>query len=255
VETAAAIEAALIGTAAQFPAALDAKHVILLFKLATEGSLDYTDPLTGVKAQLSMNDTVSALLPVAPGTLWNQAAATGLAQLELLSEEYRAVHGYKPPILVAHYDDLRNLAAQTATRAQLAAMMGTDAANNANLYIPVNYDRNSYQLEDGMLLDAIRARCGAVDVYVFDSKYSENDKAGALPDKMFLPKGYIMFGEPGMGERARLPFKENRWTPGIFTLTEEINKAPLSERVVGMTAGVPFIADGRKICAQRINAA
>jgi hypothetical protein len=252
VATANAIEEHILGVAAQMPVAIDAKHLILLMHAATKGSYTYTDPLTGLDVEMTFNDTVAAHLPVAPGTLWNNAGATGLAQLETLAEAYRATRGVKPRILLMHYAELKDLSEQTATKAQIAAKMGTDSTNNANLYVECNYSPTTYEVEPGMLLDAIRARVGPVRVFVFDAKFTEENKAGVKTDQYFLPMGYVMFAQPGMGERARLPFKENNWSAGVRTLTEEINRMPLQERMAAMTAGVPFIPDGRDICAQPV---
>lgn len=252
--TANAIQDHILGQAGMMPIALDAKHLILLMHAATKGNFTYTDPLTGLEVKMTFNDTVPAQLPAAPGTLWNNIAATGLVQLEVLAEAYRATNGTKPPILLIHYDELKDLSEQTATRAQLAAAIGTDSTNNANLYIPTNYSPSTYELEPGFLLDAIRARTNVQKVCVFDAKFTEEDKNGDKADDYFLPQGYIMFGSPMMGERARLPFKENNWNPGVRTLVEEINRMPKQESLKAMVAGVPFIPDGRKICAQPVGA-
>ena len=254
VATANALEDHIIGVAGQMPIALDAKHLILLMHGATKGTYTYTDPLTTLEVVMTFNDTVAAHLPAAPATLWNDVGATGLAHLEGLAEAYRNTRGVKPRILLMHYDELKDLSEQTATKAQIAAKMGTDSTNNANLYVEANYNPNTYEVEPGMLLDAIRARVGPVRVYVFDAKYTEEDKDGNKTDDYFLPKGYIMFANPGMGERARLPFKERDWNAGVRVLTEEISKMPKQERIAAMTAGVPFIPDGRDICAQPVGA-
>jgi hypothetical protein len=253
--TARAIEEHILGRAASMPVALDAKHLILLMHAATKGTYTYTDPLTNLEVEMTFNDTVAAHLPAAPGTLWNNIAATGLVHLETLAEAYRATRGIKPRILFMHYDELKDLSEQTATKAQIAAKLGTDVGQNANLYIECNYNPNTYELEPGLLLDAIRARVGPVQVYVFDAKYSEEDLNGVKTDEYFLPKGYIMFAKPALGERARLPFKENNWAAGVRVLTEEIRRMPLTERLAAMTAGVPFIPDGRDICAQQVGVA
>jgi hypothetical protein len=236
------------------PTAIDAKHLILMFQIACLGSLTYTDPLTGVQAQLSLTDTVSAHLPAAPGTLWNDTAATGLAQMESICEAYRSTLGLKPPMVFLHYDEIKDLSQQTATREQIAARMATDSALAGDLYIPCNYDPNTYELQEGMLLDAIRDRCGPIRVVVFDAKYSEEASDGTVTEKYFLPQGYMMFAKPMLGEKARLPFKENGWQSGVITDVEEISKYPLQERIVGMTAGVPFFKDGRYIAAQQVGA-
>ena len=252
--TAQAIEDHIIGQAGMMPVALDAKHLILLMHAATKGTYTYIDPLTELEVEMTFNDTVSAQLPPAPGTLWDDIAATGLAHLETLAEAYRVTNGTKPPILLIHYTELKDLSEQTATRAQLAAALGTDSTNNANLYVPCNYNPDTYELEPGFLLDAIRDRTNVQKVCVFDAKYTEESKAGATTDDYFLPEGYIMFGSPMMGERARLPFKENNWNPGVRVMTERVNEMPLQESLKAMIAGVPFIPDGRKICAQPVGA-
>jgi hypothetical protein len=253
--TATALEEHIIGTAAALPTAIDAKHLILMFLMGCHGSLTYTDPLTGVRAGLNLTDTVGAHLPTAPGTLWDNPAATGLTHIENICEAYRSTLGIKPPMVFMHYDELKDLSQQTATRAQIAARMGTDAGLSDDLYIPVSYDPNTYELNEGMLLDAIRDRAGPIRVIVFDAKYSEEDREGNITERFFLPKGFMMFARPGLGEKARLPFKENAWQPGVSVITEEISKHPLQERISGMTSGVPFFADGRYIAAQRVGAA
>lgn len=254
--TANQIEKDFIGSAEGLTRGLDIKTLALLFQAATKGSFTYTDPMTAVAVEMTFTDTVAAQLPAAPGTLWNNTAATGLAQLETLAKAHRATHGVFPRYLLMHYTELVDLAEQTATLAQVGAEIGGDSSNNANIYLPTTYNRNTYMLSPGRLQEAIAARTGGAEVVIFDAKYTEEDKDGNHTDQYFLPQGYIMFANENMGEKARLPFKENGWQPGVVTRTNEIipNALPLQERTAAMTAVVPFIPDGRDICAQQVGA-
>jgi hypothetical protein len=254
-----AYERYLLGIAADMPAAINAKHLILLMQVMTTGACDYLDPLTELKVELIYSDRVTALFPtaLAGNDRWSQpTTATGLADLESLSEAWRLVHGSKPTFLLAHYDDLRNLANQTATLSALGAIAGTDTTLAASLYLSSMYDRNTLELTAGPLLELIQARTGVSRVLIVDAKYSETLKNGTKRDAYYLPEQYVVFGdEMGMYERARVPFKENGNAPGVYVATKELDDAPLRERIAGMSAGVPFVRDGRYLCAQKIDGA
>ena len=252
-----ATEKYLLGLAADMPVAIDFKMLILMFQVWTTGACDYTDPLTGHRVKLNYGDIVSALFPNAlTGTArWQDAAnADGLSNFESIGEAWRGVHGSKPRIVLAHYADLRNLADQDSTKNAFAAMAGTDSTLAGSLYIPCNYNPQTLELESGPLLEMIRARSGVERVLVCDRKYTETLKDGTKNTDFFLPESTIAFLDPaGMYERARVPFKENKWRPGVYVLSEEVQKLPLRERIAGMTAGMPFVKDGRYLCAQKID--
>jgi len=249
----------LLGIAADMPAAINAKHLILLMQILTSGSCAYTDPLTELRVEMTYTDLVTALFPAAltGADRWSQpTTATGLSDLESLGEAWRFVHGSKPSWLMAHYDDLRNLANQDATKAAYGAMAGTDGTLTDSLYIASMYNRNTLELAPGPLLESIQARTGVQRVLVVDAKYSETLKNGTKRDSYYLPESYVVFGdEMGMYERARVPFKENGWAPGVYVATKKLDDAPLRERIAGMSAGVPFVRDGRYLCAQKIDGA
>ena len=253
--TARALIDHIIGNAGDLPVAIDAKHLLMMFLLGCYGELDYTDPLTGFQARLEITDTFSDHLPPPPSTLWGQSSATGLAQIELICDAYQYNLGSRPAFMFAHYKELKDLSKQLATREQIGAYRGTSDGLADALQIPVSYDLNTYELNDGMLLQAIRDRAGgAIRVVVFEAKYSEEDRNGIVTDKYFLPEGFIMFARPQHGIKALLPYKENRWQPGVNVITEQISEHPLQERISGMTAGVPFFPDGRYIAAQQVGA-
>jgi hypothetical protein len=253
-----AYEQYLLGIAADMPAAINAKHLILLMQIMTTGACAYTDPLTELRVELTYNDIESTLFPaaLAGNARWSQATtAVGLTNLETLAEEWRSIHGAKPSFMLAHYEDLRNLANQTNVKNALAAMAGTDSTLATSVYVPCMYDRTSLELSPGPLLEMIQARTGVSRVLVIDAKYTETTKAGVKRNDYYLPESYIVFGdEAGSYERARVPFKENGWNPGVYVRTKELDDAPLRERIAGMSAGVPFVRDGRFLSAQKIDA-
>lgn len=254
-----AYEQYLLGIAADMPAAINAKHLILLMQVMTTGSCAYTDPLTELRVELTFNDIESTLFPTAlSGTArWSQpTTAVGLTNLENLAEAWRSIHGAKPSFMLAHYSDLRDLANQTSVKNALGAMAGTDSTLATSVYVPCMYDRTSLELAPGPLLEMIQARTGVSRVLVVDAKYGETTKAGVKQTAYYLPADYIVFGdEMGMYERARVPFKENNWAPGVYVRTKQLDDAPLRERIAGMSAGVPFVRDGRFLSAQKIDAA
>jgi hypothetical protein len=247
----------LLGIAADMPAAINAKHLILLMQVMSTGACDYTDPLTGLKVELTYSDRENSLFPSAltAGNRWSQpTTADGLNDLEGLSEAWRLIHGSKPTFLLAHYDDLRNLANHDSTKEALGAIAGTDSTLAASLYLSSMYDRNSLQLNPGPLLELIQARTGVSRVLVVDAKYSETLKNGTKRDAFYLPEKTIIFGdESGSYERARVPFKENGGAPGVYVATKQLDDAPLRERLAGLSAGVPFVRDGRYLCAQVVD--
>lgn len=254
-----ATERYLFGIAAEMPMSINAKHLILLMQVLTTGACDYTDPLTGLRVQMTYNDRVSGLFPaaLAGNDRWSQpTTAEGLHDLELLSEVWRGIHGSKPRFMLAHYRDLRKLAAQDYTKEALAATVGTDSTLADALYLGTMYDATSLQLQPGALLDLIRERTGVERVLVVDRQYTERALNGVVTKREYLPNHTIVFGdEEGSYERARVPFKENNWSPGVFVRTKELDDAPLRERIAGLTAGMPFVRDGRYLCAQVIDGA
>lgn len=249
----------LYGIAASMQPAVYAKLLILLMEVLTTGACDYTDPLTGVKAGITYNDKVNALFPAAltGNDRWQiSASADGLSDLQTLSRAWYDVHGADPEWMLVHHNDLRNLAAQTATKSAYAAMGATDASLVTSVDIPVNKDPNTLELRPGPLLSLIQGRTGVQRVIIFDAKYTETLEGGGKRKASYLPDDYIVFGSSmGEYERALLPFEENGDQPGLYIATKELNDAPLRERLAGMTAGVPFVKDGRYLCAQKIDGA
>ena len=251
-----AAEEYLIGIARNMPVSIDAKHLILQLKVYTSGSCTYTDPLSGKRIELTYPGTVSSLLPapITGNNRWSDAGnANGLENLRVHAEAYRTVHGMKPQALVAHYNNLEQLALQTSTLNALGATAGTDAGLANSLYIPVNYDPETLQLDrESALYRLIRSRTNVEDVLVFDAKYKEELSDGTFQDGSYLPDNYYFFASDGMGERARVPFVENDWQPGVFVRAKELDDAPKKERLAGLTAGVPFVPDARKIAARKV---
>lgn len=251
-----AAEEYLIGIAQNMPISIDAKHLILQLKVYTSGTCIYTDPLSKKEIELIYPDIVSSLLPSAltGNNVWSNAAnANGLENLRVHAEAYRAVHGRKPQVLVAHYTNLEQLALQTTTLNALGATAGTDGTLASSLFIPVNYDPETLMLDrESALYMLIRSRTNVEDVMVFDAQYKEELEDGTFREAPYLPENYYFFASDGMGERARVPFVENNWQPGVFVRTKELDDAPKKERLAGLTAGVPFVPDARKIAARKV---
>lgn len=234
---------------------------VLLWEVIYKGNCSYTDPRTGLKAELTYS-TESSLFPSALTTTnrWTEAAtANGLQNLVDLSEAFYAIHGYFPDVTVMSRTAYNNLRNQASTKEAAVAKTGS-AATAANTVVSPE------------LLNALFADREIPPIYVnqngqtgFDDEVDVEDAAGNISRRRLLPTNYVTFltkkqrmgDEVGndagtMGERAFGPTVENDMNPGIYTLTEEVSKSPPVDRALAVGTFVPAIWDSRLLCARKI---
>jgi hypothetical protein len=243
-----AIERNIFQVGADMIPSIYEKATMLAIKIATTGQCIFTDPLTGIRVELSYSDLINAalMLPALTGAArWTQAAtANALTDLETHARAFYDLFGYYLPEITMRDRTIQDMKAQTSVRRALLARRGAtqiDAGAIADIY-----------LEDMEVVDLIKQRTKCTTVTIVDSMYSEEQADGSVVDKYFLDDNTYYFSEPRFIERAFVPTVEKNFAPGIYTKTREINDAPRIERTVAVGAFVPFASDARKLAARKV---
>jgi hypothetical protein len=237
------------GIAADLIPAMRRKQYILMLKLATQGSVTYTDPLSEVVVRITYPDTIPTLLPatLTAGNLWSAATtANGLLNLESLAEAWYDEFYSFPTTLMIRRRDLLALRRQDSTKAAMASAMSQnlDASQVGDIYV-----------KEDVVVNLIKERTKVRDVVVMDAQYyEENPDDPRLPTAgHYLDDGVITFLEEGNNFVASIPSVENDWQPGVKVLAEREKEVPRRESITGYQRVIPAIKDSRKISAQKVN--
>lgn len=247
-----AFEGVFLGLAEDLAPSIVEKMTVLLMDVLTTGSCNFIDPLTGVRFQLAYPDTITSgpnqlLFTSAPvaGTEVNNPTANSLAQLDAHAMAYYNNFGIFPPRIYMRWSNIRDIAAQTATRLALAQRNGyTIAANDTT-------NLNAVYVSDEQVTDLVSQRLRGAEIKLMDNMYSEENEAGVITDKYFLSDNFYFFAEPGMAERSFVPTPEKDFEKGIYVAAKDIDDAPRIERLAGVGAGIPTVFDSRKLAARR----
>lgn len=238
------------GTADQLTTQLVNTHTYLTLETYRTGVLNYTDPVTGAIASLEY-DTNPNLFPATVATPWdNHANADGIGDIVELLTAFYEEHGFYPDATLMSNNRLRDLTEQTATQQRIVANRIGDAAASTQSLTRVAITQPEIEAMIGREL----VPGGTINIITFDAQFEVEGADGGFVRKRFLDENYIVMLTRGMGERALLPFAENDYQAGIYTEAEVISKAPRRERLIAMTAGVPFVPDADLLCAQRVMA-
>ena len=239
------------GYAGEMPTAIVEKLTLILMSILISATVDYNDPLTGAKFNLTYPDAITTglnqLLFTAtplPADLWTTVAtANGLAQLETHARTWNIVFGTWPQRLVMRSSLLLSLKLQTTTRQAVASSRG---------YAATAGDVASIYISDEDVINQIKMRTHVAEVLLLDAMYSVEDSLGNISDLFFMPDTHYFFNEDNNVQRAFVPTPEKDFAPGIYVNWRSLNDAPRRERIAGVGAGIPAVFDGRKLAARRV---
>jgi hypothetical protein len=219
---------------------------VLAMQIATTGECVYTDPLTGAEVALEYPGVIPGLLPAAltGNARWSQpATCTPLANLEAHARVMYDELGRFPIKIVLRWNMIRQIADSEEAKVAVLRKIGADG--------PTPQTSGMY-LKDQQVIDLIIERTRAQEVITFDAMYSEDDAAGTVTDRYYLPDNTYFFGADGQFERAFVPTVERDFQSGIYFGAEVKNKAPRREEAVALGNGIPFTADPRYIASRRV---
>jgi hypothetical protein len=239
------------GYAGDLPTSIIEKLTLILMSVLCTGGVDYDDPLTKAKFNLSYPDIVTSgvnqLMFTAPPLVadsWDTpATAAGLLQLELHARAWNLTFGSWPQRLVMRSSLFLSLLTQTSTRQAIASTRAftATAGDLASLYVP-----------DSELINQLKLRTKVTEVILLDAMYSVESSAGIVSDLFFMPSNSYFFSESGNAQRAFVPTPEKDFAAGIYVNWKQLDDAPRKERIVGVGAGIPAIFDSRKLAARRV---
>ena len=237
------------GIAADLIPALRRKQYIIMMKLALNGVVSYTDPLSKFVVTVNYDDTIPALLPaaLAGGNLWSAAStANGLLNLETIAEDWYDEFGMFPDALMLRRSELLDLRRQDSTKAAMASAMAQnlDASQISDIYV-----------KEDTVVSLIKERTKVKEVIVLDARYyEENPDDPQMPTTgYYLPDNTVMFLEEGNNFVASIPSVENDWQPGVKVIAEREKEVPRQESITAWERVIPAIKDSRKISSQVVN--
>jgi hypothetical protein len=223
------------------------KSIVLASQIQTTGGGTYTDPLTGAQYAISYADKLEATLTPAALTATNMwtapLTAKPLANLRTHARAWYDKFGMYPREVTMRRETFDLMLECNEVKTVLMANAGGDnpSASMIDAILPT----------DEQMIALIRQRCKIETVTINDSYYAEEyHDANGIPqirNEKYVPRYMYYFTEPMNIERAWLPTAEKKFQSGLFTLTEEVNKAPVHERSVVIGCCIPVAYDPRKI--------
>jgi hypothetical protein len=241
-----ALEKFFFGEAADLVPSVVQRMTVLTFQVALTGACLYTDPLTGARVELTYPGTLPALLPAAltGNARWSQAATcTPLANLETHARAMYDALGRWPQKIILRWNMIRQIADSNEAKIAVLRRSGADSTTP---------DTTGMYLEDGQVIDLILQRTRASEIVTFDAMYSEEDAAGAITDRYFLPDNTYLFAMDNQFQRAFVPTVERNYQPGIYFGAKVVEEAPRREQAIALGSGLPFTADPRYIASRRV---
>jgi hypothetical protein len=240
-------EASMIGNVQALEIGVMQKSLVLASQIQTTGAGNYTDPLTNLQWQVSYADSlISSLTPAALTTTarWSQSAtAVPLDNLEQHALDWYEAFGMWPKEITMRRLTLKYIRDAVDTKTKVIAKRGGDNPSASMIA--------AIRVSDEEAIEWIKMVTKCDTVTINDTYYAEevNTALGAsdIVQSKFVPENLYYFSEPNNIERAWVPTAERKFAPGLFTLTEEVSKAPIRERSVVIGCCVPFVLDPRKI--------
>lgn len=235
------------GVTADLVPALQQIFTWIMFQVVTKGSVDYTDPLTGYKVQLTYPNLISALFPAAltGNDAWTQpSTANGLRNLEQHAEDWFNEFGMWPNCVVLRWQMIRDLAAQETTKNAYLSMSGIRPATDNDL--------STVYIDDDPVVEMIQRRTRCQKVVLIDAQIEIENADGTITPKYYLEDNTYTFLQDGNQERAIVPSVEKDFEQGVYTLAEVQNKAPRREQVLALQNSIPYVKDDRKLAARKV---
>jgi hypothetical protein len=219
--------------------------------------LDYTDPLTKARVQLSYSGKIAGHVPAAltGNARWNQPnTATPLANLQSIAETVYGTSsttglGVWQDTLLMHWYNLRQIA--STREAKRAALSKAGAVTTDTDVIDAQY------ISDQQIIDLIKERTRVTNVMLMDAQYSEELENGTISNGEYLPSDYFMFlHSPKMNlKRAFIPVvgADGTMKAGVAQVTKKKEDLPYREWTTAMGACIPAVMDPRYLVARKVN--
>ena len=245
------------------PALLVASVVAIMKLLAIRtlvlGQTDYSDTDTGLDSSVSYLDQIPTTnFPAAltAGNQWtaaNSTTADGIADIvTLLNRQYDILRAY-PPYIIMNQQEAVQLRNQTAVREQVSFYEGrlvslASGTSAANLKRPT-MDEIGNTLSNE--LTKTEGSTGNVKIIVTSGVYYRQTAEGDIVNEFgeeYFPPGYVAVGWPGAVIGAMMPISSNNFGRAISVQSSQHwRREPRQEVLTAATAGLPVVADPRKI--------
>jgi hypothetical protein len=218
-------------------------------------AIDYTDPITKARFQLTYTGTIAGHLPAALTSTarWSQpTTCTPLANLQSLAETVYGTTattgiGVWMDTLIMHWRTLRQVADSTEAKTAWLRKQGADSATP---------DVAGVYLSDEMTMDMIKERARVANIILFDAQYSEENEDGTTTSSEFFPADYIAFvhSQRKMIKRAFVPVigADGRQTAGVAQVTKNNQDIPYREWTTVLGACIPAVLDARYLVARKV---
>jgi len=257
--TKTAIEQNFFGNVASIVPGLYDKSLILAMQVAISGVCNFVDPISGVNFAVDYTGAIpTAHLPAALTTTnkWDAPlTCTPLTIIKNLTEQvYRRSSdpiGEWAPYIFMHWEQLRQIAESNEAKIAFVRSQGNSTTGTPDL--------TGVYLDDDTAKGLVTKFGHGVQVKLFDTKYSElqADKRTVL-NKPFLADtagntGYIFLAFESYIERAFVPTIEAKLSPGVYLVNGfQTDRVPHRYWTEGVANFIPFVADPRRIAAQKV---
>jgi hypothetical protein len=217
--------------------------ILLAYQVLRTGRVNWTDPRTGLLAQMNYN-YVPRLFPdpLVGARAWSSlATATGVIDIETHGDIYYDENGFRPEMIVMRTQTARNLCRQQSTR---DAFIANGMANAQTLgTTSVSFAGLQRLFEELMLPKPV----------IMDAQVEIEPKPGIFSRMNLMNTDEYFFANENMGQRIFGKTIEGKGKAGIFVDTNPKDKRDIEDQAIAVGRMVPFVENPRLLAARVVN--
>jgi hypothetical protein len=217
--------------------------VLLTAQVFRTGAVNYTDPRTGNRGQMSYN-YIPELMP-APLTgirAWSQpATATGIADIIEHSDRFYYHNGFRPRYIVMRTETMRDLSAQASTIQYLISLGMVNAQTSGATFVSL-----------GRLQEIFKA-LQLPEIVIWDAQVEIESAPGVMQRINVMNTKEYFFGNDNMGERIFGKTIEGKGKTGIYVDTNPKDAKSTDDQAIAVARFVPFVEDPKLLAARVVN--
>jgi hypothetical protein len=217
--------------------------ILLTYQVLRTGRVNWTDPRTGLLAQMNYN-YVPRLFPdpLTGVKAWTQSAtATGVLDIQEHDDAYYDENGYRPEMIVMRTKTARDLCRQQSTRDAFIANGMASAATLGNA--AVSFGGLQRLFAEMMLPMPV----------IMDAQVEIEPRPGIFQRLNLMNTGEYFFANENMGERIFGKTIEGKGKAGIFVDTNPKDKRDIEDQAIAVGRMVPFFENPKLLAARVVN--